>query len=145
MRSKKYGIIIDTNFLGSYKKKSLQTDNFNFLSVDKQLFFSLINFLQDNALTKDIKILIPKIVFEELKEQQNELYLEGLRKLKERFSKFSALNGFKLEAPELDYKLHIDKKIDAFISKYNITVLDYPSNDVFESHFHGFLHKEFES
>ena len=95
------------------------------------MFVGLIKFLKDNGLMGNIRVVVPKIVFEELKKQQKDSYVGQLEKLRGTFAKFEDLMGFKLEIPEVDYAKHLDDKSIAFISKYGIIQLDYPDKLVF--------------
>lgn len=130
MASQKYSIIVDTNMLGYYKRDNLICSNFNYLAVCKEMFLGLIRFLKDNGLTQNISIVVPKVVFEELKKQQEKSYLTQLIKLKGSFSKYADLPGFNLEIPDLNYSKHLEQKSGGFVSKYGITQLDYPDNGV---------------
>ena len=132
MVSKGLIIFIDTNKLGDYQKGSLVSKNFNYLSIGKDIFLSLINFLQNNRTSLgDIKLVIPKMATEELIEQQVRSFSSELNKLKTCFSKFETIEGFKLESSNIDYKKHLKEKMSAFVSKYKIEILDYPDDSVF--------------
>lgn len=130
MGSQRYSIIVDTNILGYYKNNKLVCPNFKYLAISKEMFLGLVKFLSDNGLTENISVVVPKVVVEELKRQQEREYVAQLDKLKETFSRFAELPGFKLETPELDYTGHLEQKGKGFISKYGIVELGYPENAV---------------
>ena len=143
MNFKKYIIILDTNVLGSYKDDSLIITNFKYLSICKNIFIGLINFLKDSILTQNISIAIPKIVIEELRFQQERTFNSQIESLKENFVKFKELSNFKLEIPDhYDYKTHLTEKTEAFIGKYAIEVINYPPNDVLPKLIKKVLNKE---
>ena len=132
MQSEKYIIIIDTNFLGSYDKNNeLISKNFKYLSVGKAIFASLIEFVKSNSLTDSISIAIPKLVFEEIKEQEKRDFNKQIGVLDNTFSKFVEIDGFELKKGDINFEDHLSKKISAFIGKYKIICLDYPQNIVF--------------
>lgn len=131
MVNEKYIIIIDTNFLGTYDKKGdIISKNFNYLSVSKNTFLSLIDFVNSNSLADNISIAIPKVVIDELKEQEKRDYFKNIALLDKTFTKFNDLSGFELKKGDLNFDTHLSGKIDAFIGKYNIIKVDYPPNDV---------------
>lgn len=143
MNSEKYIIILDTNVLGSYKGNGLITTNFKYLSICKNIFTGLINFLKDSVLTQNISIAIPKIVIEELRLQQEGAFNSQIESLKENCVKFKELSNFQLEIPDhYDYKTHLTEKTEAFIGKYAIEVINYPPNDVLPKLIKKVLNKE---
>jgi hypothetical protein len=143
MSFEKYIIILDTNVLGSYKNNSLIATNFKYLSICKNIFISLIDFLKGSSLKQNISIAIPKIVIEELNFQQESTFNSQIEQLKENFVKFKELSNFKLEIPDhYDYKTHLADKTEAFIGKYSIEVINYPPNDVLPRLIKKVLNKE---
>jgi len=131
---KKFCIILDTNVLGYYKEGSVKCNNFRYLTVSKNTFYSLINFVKENLLD-GVEIAIPRIVIEELKFQEKLEYKEALQKLEKDFSKFGDLPDFKLFIPEpegFNYSTYLDNTTNAFVKKYNIKILSYPSERVFK-------------
>jgi len=95
MGSQRYSIIVDTNILGYYKDNKLVCTNFKYLAISKEIFLGLVKFLSDNGLVGNISIVVPKVVVDELKRQQEREYVVQLDKLKETFSRFAELTGFK--------------------------------------------------
>lgn len=143
MNSKKYIIILDTNVLGSYKGNGLIVTNFKYLSICKNIFIGLINFIKDTILTQNISIAIPKIVIEELRFQQEKTFNSQIESLKENFVKFEELSNFNLEIPDhYDYKTHLTEKTEAFIGKYAIEIINYPPNNVLPRLIKKVLNKE---
>jgi len=131
---KNFCIILDTNVLGYYKKGSVKCNNFRYLTVSKNTFLSLINFVKENLLD-GVEIAIPLIAIEELKFQEKLGYKEALQKLGRDFSKFGDLPGFKPFIPEpegFNYSTYLDNTTNAFVKKYNIKILPYPSERVFK-------------
>jgi|GEM_PF-5576552 len=142
MSLKKYEIIIDTNGLGDYDNGHLKTDNLKFLSINKAVYKGLISFLQDNALKEQFKIVVPKIVFEELKQQQIEIYNGQLNKLEDTFSKFKVFPEFQMIVPSFDYNSHLETKIEVFTDKYEIDVIDYPPDSCLKKIIKRSINKE---
>jgi len=142
MKAKKYYVIIDTNQLGRYSSNNrLICKDLNFIAIQKDLFQSFVLFIKKNSLTKQVKIVIPKMVFEELKKQQVRYFNSCIQKMKNIAERLEAFN-VKYDIPTIDYEKHLDIKISAFIGKYDIDVPDFPNNQVFPKLVNKVLNKE---
>jgi len=126
MGLKKYTIILDTNILGNYKKGSLQVSDFNYLQIDKDAFLSLIKFIQNNQLLKDVEIAFSKISIEEIKHHQNELFKNKKEKLVRLINELSSVGTSNTNLEDLDYEKHLSDKARAFAGVYGLKVLEYP-------------------
>ena len=79
-----------------------------------------------------IQIAIPEIGVEELKYHQNEVYVEDLMDLHEKFKKFKKMEGSELKISDINYKDYVDAKLSAYLGKYNIKTISNPNNEVFQ-------------
>jgi hypothetical protein len=126
-----YAIVIDTNALGDYKKGNLVCKNFKYLSVGKFIFLELIKYIRDNNLSDRINLVVPKIVLEELKEQQKKEFHKDIKKLDANFAQFSELEGFNIRKPTtLNYEDLLSNTSGSFMRTHNIKILDYPDNSI---------------
>lgn len=143
MKNSRYTIVFDTNMLGTFSSGNLKVDDFGDLSISKEVFNGLIKFLQDNKILDNVKLAVPKIVFEELISQQIVIYNESIKNFNESFNKFKRLLGqdFKFYNTE-EYKDYLEQKAKAFAEKYRITIIDYPENDILPDLIRRALNKE---
>ena len=125
-------IYIDTNILECRHGNSLFLDSFK-ISAD---FYKLSNHIQDKGLSDKVKICIPKIVIEEMKEHFLECFSSEIKKLEKDFDKHKATFG---ELLDLYCKLKIvniaqyEEFISQCIEKVIImneglfTIIEYPN------------------
>jgi hypothetical protein len=136
-------VIIDANKLGNYTKGSLKCKNYSYLEINKYLHENIVNnFYFKNNENVSIKIAIPEIVLEEIKEQQNHRFKLDLECLCNLFQKFSKLNGAELKIPEINYETHLEEKGINYLGVYDIITLKIPKNEIFPKLVKKVLKKE---
>ncbi len=141
LNNKKILVIIDTNRLGEYSKNNSSSKNYFYLEINRHLRESIVNNFNYSTSTK-IEIAIPKIVLEELKQQQNKSFEDDLLKLNENFKKFSDFPETELKFPKINYKDHLDEKTSAYMGVYKIKEIENPSKEILDKLIEKVLKKE---
>ena len=117
MKKEKYSVIADTSVL------DIQNYATFFYFEFKREFFNLLSFINQHDELSHIKILIPRIVIEELKNHQIDAYNRCLEKLKLEFNKVEKLPDFFQKIPSIDYEKFLIDKLNNFIGKYKISII----------------------
>ncbi len=129
MRQEQFVIVLDSNSLGDYRKNRLDCPNFKYLSVKKDCFLNLINFVSENNFARNVKIAVPRIVLEEIQKQQKDMFRSQEQKLEQTFLPFQGLEGFSLIKPKnFNYEEFLDITCNNFVGKYNLIPIDFPDN-----------------
>ena len=106
-------ILLDTNILYELKEEITDFSEFKL----KNVYDDLNTFLESNELNDYYTILIPEIVFEELKVQRLEKYKDNIDNLKKYYKRIERFVGSKLEIPMVNYKEKIQQLIEKYIQK----------------------------
>lgn len=86
---------------------------------------NLINKIEKNDLSENYKVIIPKIVVEELKKQQMENFKTSYNELKNIYKKMEKLYFLDLnEIVEINYSNKVEELINQFLSNNNINILE---------------------
>jgi len=129
---------MDTSVLNlTYEKYN----NFYYFQTRK-LFYEFVKFIKDNNELKHIKILIPRIVIEELKKHQIDAFNKCVQTINENILKFQDFSFFKLETPEIDYEKHLNQKIGNYISMYDVGIIEIPNKDLTQKLIQKAVNKE---
>ena len=137
MPETKYLIIFDTNCLGNYGRdkngsnnKEINCTNFRYLATAPQFFTKLLNFIETQKIHNKVKIVIPKLVLEEIKSQQISQFNKELDSLRNTFKKFEDLEGFNLKTSYINYSELLRNTTNKFCDYRNLKIIDYPCNEV---------------
>lgn len=118
-------IVFDTNMLYNSDTKY---DDFSF-NKNINLF---IDFLKDEELTDKCSILIPKVVIDELKQQQKEHFCEDYKKLQDLLSRQGDLCNVVWNIDIDKYDSYIESKIENYIVQKKIEIIDVCSEKAFK-------------
>lgn len=142
-KNKKILVVIDTNKLGTYGKNELDCKNYAYLEINRHLHDNIVNnFSFETSKNVSIKVAIPEIVLEELKNHQYNSFNNNLANLREKFEKVSKMEGTELKIPKISYKDYINEKTSAYLGVYNIVKIPNPSNEVFQKVINKVINKE---
>lgn len=118
-------IIFDTNIL--YNSSS----NYSDFSFNKNMDL-LIDFLVEEKLTDKCKILIPKVVIDELKQQQKERFVEDYNKIQDLVQRQGDLCNVVWNIDIDKYERYIEQKIENYIAQKNVEIMDVCSEKAFK-------------
>lgn len=118
-------IIFDTNIL--YNSSS----NYSDFSFNKNMDL-LIDFLVEEKLTDKCKILIPKVVIDELKQQQKERFVEDYNKIQDLVQRQGDLCNVVWNIDIDKYERYIEQKIENYIVQKNVEIIDVCSEKAFK-------------
>lgn len=125
-------VIIDTNNLGTYTNERLECKNYEYLEINKLLHDNIVNnFNFKMAKNVRIELAVPKIFFDELKNQQLRSFEGDRVKLKELLKKFSNFQRTQLKDVKVNYEKYLEDKIKRYIGKYNLIEIGYPDKNIF--------------
>lgn len=119
--------VFDTNAIKVGKKYTI----FNDFSANKRVK-NLREKIEKNDLLEKYGIIIPRIVLEELKEQQINEFNEEFKRLKQSYNKIESLNFIDINrVEEINYSRMINKWVDNYIKLNHIEVLEICSEEKF--------------
>lgn len=130
-------IFFDTNILYTSGDKGYDFSAFKLSSR----FENIVDKIEVLNYSDEVRILLPQVVFEELKKQQVDEYENKYKELKTLVNQFKSLPNVTLELKDINYEEYLSKQKDLFIDKlgnYQIKVetLGHPSNDRFNNLIH---------
>lgn len=133
-------ILFDTNILYTSGDKGYDFSTFKLSSR----FENIVDKVEVLSYSDDVRILLPQVVFEELKKQQIDEYKNKYKELKSLVNQFKSLPNVTLELKDINYEEYLTKQKDFFIDKlgkYQVKVetLRHPSND----RFHNLIHRAY--
>lgn len=133
-------ILFDTNILYTSGDKGYDFSAFKLSSR----FENIVDKIEVLNYSDDVRILLPQVVFEELKKQQIDEYENKYKELKTLVNQFKSLPNVTLDLKDINYEEYLSKQKNFFIEKlenYQVKVetLGHPSND----RFHNLIHRAY--
>ncbi len=115
-------LTIDTNLLYSSGRTGCDLSTFKL----NQTFSNIEEAIERNGLTGKVVILIPSIVFEELKKQQIDNYYQKTSDILKAAKDFERIPEFLLHVPEIKYEELITGEIHNFLTKVSVESIEIP-------------------
>lgn len=125
-------IVFDTNIMFKSGDKGIDFSSFSLNSK----YSNLVEYVEKNDLVEKVQIIVPKIVFEELKIQQKDKYYNELAKLREQATQFKGLFDVSNIYKDINYEGFLEDIYKTYIKKLESNqvetlIIDFPSNNRF--------------
>ena len=131
----KYSIIFDTNVLFVNYDRGGDFTKFYFNST----FSNIINYIEKSDLYENFEILIPSVVWKEMKKQKIDAYFNKKQELESKINKIKIPEITVSKKNEIyDYEAYIEDKITEYKQELKNSIIEIkeislPTKDVFES------------